>query len=492
MSELNIPISEELTVEGVSHFIQHDSRVVLDDKALQAIDRCYQFLLKKIAQKNETYYGINTGFGALCSTRIEEDELETLQENLLMSHACGMGEPVPDAVVRLMLLFKIKSLSLGYSGVNPETVQRLVALLNAGCLPRVYKQGSLGASGDLAPLAHLCLPLIGRGQIGNEPASDVLTRLNLNPLKLGPKEGLALINGTQFMTAYGMYALILSKKLSRWADKIAAISIEAFDCRPEPFHPLIQSIRNQTGQIACAANLSALLNDSRLMQEPKQQVQDPYSFRCIPQVHGATLDVIHRVEEIFTREINAVTDNPNVFAEEDLILSGGNFHGQVLALHADFLAMAMAELGSISERRIFKLIAGERGLPPFLTPEPGLHSGFMITQYTAASVVSLNKQLCTPASVDSIVSSNGQEDHVSMGANAMLKLIRVVENVRKVLAIELFTACQALEFRGLEHCSSSSKDVHKRLRNFVPFLETDAEMSPFMHRTEEFISANDC
>ncbi len=484
----SINISEPLTLESVSQFISQRQTVIIDQAAIERIQRSHDYLIDKISEPGAVFYGINTGFGSLCDTRISDNDLVQLQENLLMSHACGMGEQAPDEVVRLMLLFKIKSLSLGYSGVKVETVQRLATFLNLNLLPEVFKQGSLGASGDLAPLAHLCLPLIGKGKINNQPALDVLKKHQLQPLILGPKEGLALINGTQFMTAFGVYSLLLSKKISHWANRVAAISLEAFDCKKEPFLPQIHEIRKQKGQIETAQIISELLVDSHIIHTEKNQVQDPYSFRCIPQVHGASRDVIEQVEKIFVNEINAVTDNPNIFVEDDLILSGGNFHGQVLALHADFLAMGMAELGNISERRIYKLISGERNLPVFLTPNPGLHSGFMITQYTAASVVSLNKQLCTPASVDSIVSSNGQEDHVSMGANAMLKLIRVVENVRKVIAIELFTACQALEFRGVSMSASASQTVVNKVRQTIPFIQLDTEMSPYMFEAERIIN----
>jgi len=487
----NINISELLTLDSVSDFITQNQIITIDANALNEINKCHDYLLSKIAIPNSVYYGINTGFGSLCNTQISEVDLNKLQENLLMSHACGMGEAVNEEVVRLMLLFKIKSLSLGYSGVRSETVQRLADFINLGLLPFVYKQGSLGASGDLAPLAHLTLPLIGKGKINNKPAKEVLAQNNLKPIILGPKEGLALINGTQFMTAYGIHCLILAKKISRMSDKIAAMSLEAFDCSLEPFSPQIHAIRKQKGQIETAKNILNLLADSKLMNADKIHVQDPYSFRCIPQVHGATLEVIEQFEKIFVNEINAVTDNPNIFVEEDLILSGGNFHGQILALHADFLAIGIAELASISERRIYKLISGERGLPVFLTPNPGLHSGFMITQYTAASIVSLNKQLCSPASVDSIVSSNGQEDHVSMGANAVLKLIRIVENVRKVLAIELFVACQALEFRNVMHSSKASQLLFKTVREKIPFIAEDTEMSDFMQIAEGIIEAEE-
>ena len=481
-------ISNPLTTEFVNDFLNGDFTIQIDEEAFHAIEKCHNYLLKKIAEPGALYYGINTGFGSLCDTQINHDDLHQLQENLLMSHACGMGETVPDDVVRLMLLFKIKSLSLGYSGVKTETVQRLTDMLNNGLYPLVYKQGSLGASGDLAPLAHLCLPLIGKGKIGTTPTKEVLASYNWKPVELGPKEGLALINGTQFMTAYGMYSLNLAKKLLVWADYISAISLEAYDALIAPFSHQIHDVRKQPGQIKVAANISTILADSKIVTADKNHVQDPYSFRCIPQVHGAILDVVNQVEQVFINEINAVTDNPNIFVDDDLILSGGNFHGEPLAFQADFLAIAMSELANISERRIFNLISGERGLPKFLTPNPGLNSGFMIPQYTAASVVSLNKQLCTPSSVDSIVSSNGQEDHVSMGANGMLKLIRVVENVRKVLAIELFTACQALEFRGTNLAASKTLKVVNLLREEVPFIQVDTEMHEWMAYAETLIN----
>ena len=485
---ITINISEPLTLESVSDFITQNQKVNIDKPAFEAIKKCNKYLLHKINVPGFVYYGINTGFGSLCDTQISSADLEKLQENLLMSHACGMGDQVPDDVVKLMLLFKIKSLSLGYSGVKNETVQRLTDFLNLGLFPFVYKQGSLGASGDLAPLAHLCLPLIGKGNIGNNPSLEVLFKNNLKPIVLGPKEGLALINGTQFMTAYGIYSLLLAKKLSRWAEKIAAISLEAFDCHTQPFLPQIHEVRNQKGQIETAKIITELLRGSKIMDSEKDSVQDPYSFRCIPQVHGATRDVLAQVETIFINEINAVTDNPNIFPDDDLIISGGNFHGQILALHADFLAIAITELAGISERRTYKLISGERGLPAFLTPNPGLNSGFMIPQYTAASIVSLNKQLCTPASVDSIMSSNGQEDHVSMGANAVLKLIKIVENVRKVLAIELFTACQALEFRDIKLSSQASQKLLKTVREKIPFITEDTEMAAFMFEAEMLLN----
>ncbi|MCC6721186.1 MAG: histidine ammonia-lyase [Bacteroidia bacterium] len=482
-----ISISNQLTLQSVSDFLSKKQKIVIDQAAKKSIEKCNKFLIKKIKAENSLYYGINTGFGSLCNTKISKEDIEQLQENLLKSHACGVGEKVPEDVVRLMILFKIKSLSMGYSGVKIDTVQRLADFNNLNLLPVVYKQGSLGASGDLAPLAHLSLPIIGKGNIGKYRSESVLKKYNLNNLKLGPKEGLALINGTQFMTAYGVYSLLLAYKLIKWANEIAAMSLQAFDCSIEPFLQPLHKIRKHEGQQIIADIIYKNLKNQSKNKKDKKYVQDPYSFRCVPQVHGATLDVISQVEKVFINEINSVTDNPNIFVEEDLILSGGNFHGQILALHADFLAMAIAELGNISERRTYKLISGERELPAFLTPEPGLNSGFMIPQYTAASIVSLNKQLCTPSSVDSIVSSNGQEDHVSMGANAMLKLIKIVQNTTKVLAIELFTSSQALEFRDINKCSKNTIELHKLIRQHIPFIKSDCEMYDYINIAEQII-----
>lgn len=449
----------------------------VSDETMRTIDQCRQFLDQKIGAGDALFYGINTGFGFLQNVKIDHDQLHDLQLNLLRSHACGMGEEVPPAIVKLMILLKVKSLSFGHSGVQTATVQRLVDMYNHDVLPVIYMQGSLGASGDLAPLSHMSLPLIGEGEVWYKgeriPAANALQQLGWAPIALQSKEGLALINGTQFMSAFGMHNLVKSARLLHWADFIAAISFDAFGCVTQPLHHRIHEVRNQPGQIAVAARLSRWLDDSPLAAEPKKQVQDPYSFRCVPQVHGATRDAFEYVQQVFLREINAVTDNPNIFPEDDLIVSGGNFHGQPLAISLDFLSIAMAEIGNISERRTYQLISGQHGLPLFLIKQPGLHSGFMIPQYTAAGIVSENKQLCTPASVDSISSSNNQEDHVSMGANAATKCFRVVNNVEKVLAIELLTAVQALEFRRPLQSSPIIEQVVAAFREKVSFNEAD-------------------
>ncbi len=468
-------LPNHLSIEDLPHFLAED-QIQLSDDAADRINANRAFLDAKL-QKGETFYGINTGFGSLCNVRIAPEELSQLQENLVRSHACGMGDEVPEEIVRLMLLLKIHGLSQGYSGVRTAVVERLAQFYSLGITPVIYELGSLGASGDLAPLAHLSLPLFGAGEVrmaGEKiSAEEALRRAGLEPLPLAAKEGLALLNGTQFMSGYGCWALLTARRLSQWADVIAALSAEAFDAKKEPYRAPLHRVRPHPGQVETAAQMMRLLQGSELQEKEKVQVQDPYSFRCVPQVHGATKDVLETVARVLEIEINSVTDNPIVFHDEDAILSGGNFHGQPLALHLDFLAIAMAELANISERRTYLLVSGQRGLPPFLAPDAGLNSGFMIAQYTAAAIVSQNKGLCTPASVDSIVSSNGQEDHVSMGANAATKLRRVLQNVQRVLGIELLTAAQALEFRRPGKSSPALERVYDLVRSQIPFMDKD-------------------
>ncbi|HMZ46052.1 MAG TPA: histidine ammonia-lyase [Chitinophagaceae bacterium] len=480
-----------LSFDEVKQFITQNSTIAISNQSIQLVLKCRNFLDEKMANNNALFYGINTGFGFLQNVKIDANQIEQLQYNLLMSHACGMGNEVPTHIVRLMLLLKIKSLSYGNSGVQLNTINALATLCNNNILPIVFMQGSLGASGDLAPLSHLCLPLIGMGevQIENEKfaTKDILNKLGFNPVALKSKEGLALINGTQFMSAYGMYCLYKAERLLRLADIIAAISFDAFNCVKEPLHPAIHHVRKHKGQVATAASLRKLLEGSEISNQPKKQVQDAYSFRCIPQVHGASKDVFENVLEVFLTEINSVTDNPNVFPDEDLIVSGGNFHGQPLALRLDFLSIAMSEIGNISERRTYQLISGLRELPAFLVNSPGLNSGFMIPQYTAAGIVSENKQLCTPASVDSISSSNNQEDHVSMGANAATKCMRVVDNVERVLAIELLTAAQALDFRRPAKTSPILEKFVAAFREKVSFNEQDRILHTDMIAAVEFL-----
>ena len=480
-----------LTFQQVKNLLQYKQLVSITFAAHEAILKCRQYLDKKLDESDELYYGINTGFGFLQNVHIDKDQMRTLQSNLLLSHACGMGEEVPAEIVKLMIMLKIKSLSYGYSGIGIEVVKRLMDMHNNDVLPVIYTQGSLGASGDLAPLSHMSLPLIGLGEVRVEgkkmTAAEALPNLGWQPVDLQSKEGLALINGTQFMTAYGMSNLVNSERLIEWANVIAAISFDAFDGNKDSLVEKLHSIRDHSGQVFVAAEIRALLEGSEILLHDKKDVQDPYSFRCMPQVHGATKDTFDFVLNTFLKEINSVTDNPNIFPDEDLILSGGNFHGQPLALGLDYLAIAMSELANISERRTYQLLSGQRGLPLFLVKSPGLNSGLMIPQYTAAGIVSENKQLCTPASVDSISSSNNQEDHVSMGANAATKCFRVINNVEKVLAIELLTAIQAMEYRRPMRSSQVLEEVIAAFREKVSFNEADRFLHDDMMNTVEFM-----
>ena len=486
--------SEHLSLERINEIMDKGMTLVLSEQAEQAIIKCRKYLDSKMEDIGRPVYGVTTGFGSLCNVTIPEDQLSQLQYNLVVSHACGVGETVRPEIVKLMLLLKIQCLSYGHSGAQLITVQRLIDLFNNNILPVVYQQGSLGASGDLAPLAHLSLPLLGLGEViyKNEvvPSSKVLKEMGWAPIKLQSKEGLALLNGTQFMSAHAVWSLLQSHRLSLWADKIAVMSLEAFDGRIEAFYPQTHRLRRHRGQIETAERFMSLLEGSQLISMPKTHVQDPYSFRCIPQVHGAVKDNIRYVESVIDNEINSATDNPNVFPDEDMIISAGNFHGEPIAIPMDTLAIAISELANISERRIYKLISGQRGLPQFLAPESGLNSGFMIPQYTAASIVSQSKGLCHPASADSIPSSQGQEDHVSMGANAATKLVRVVENTERVLAIELFNAAQALDLRhkiAQKKSSSAIEDLLSSYRKEVPFLDRDAYMHPLIEKSVEFL-----
>jgi histidine ammonia-lyase len=471
--------------------IKDISKIKLSTLAIERIQKCRTYLDDKLSTNEDPIYGINTGFGYLQNVKVDKENLTQLQHNLLLSHACGTGQEVPLPIVKLMLLLKIQSLSYGHSAIALSTVNRLVDFYNNDILPVIYTQGSLGASGDLAPLAHLALPLIGEGEVWYKnnkiSTAELYAKLNWEPLTLQSKEGLALINGTQFMSAYGTYCLLNAQRFSAWADAIAAISIDAFNCRIDPFLNLSHIIRPHAGQVATAENIYNWLDGSELIAKKDKQTQDPYSFRCVPQVHGASKDSIHYIQSVFETEMNSVTDNPNVFPDEDLIISAGNFHGQPLALTLDFLGMALSELGSISERRTFQLISGTRGLPPFLVKNAGLNSGLMITQYTAASIASENKQLCTPASVDSIVSSNGQEDHVSMGANAATKCLRICENIERILSIELLTATQALELRRPEKSSVKIERLVSEYRRVVSFNEADRILSRDIKAGVEFM-----
>lgn len=478
------------SIEQVWEAVDGEVSVVLGDEARAAIAAAHAVVRARCAG-GEAVYGVNTGFGDLASVRIQDSDLAELQRRLVLSHACGVGDPVPPRIVRTMLLLKVLGLARGYSGVAVETVEVLLKFFTEDVLPVVPSQGSLGASGDLAPLAHLVLPLIGEGEVSSRgarrPASEVLDLWGLKPCVLGPKEGLALINGTQLMSAYAVEGIRRMARCAAAADALAALSLEAWHGRPEPFHEAIHRVRPHPGAAESARCVRAWLSGSRQQDEPRLQVQDPYSFRCVPQVHGASRDVLDHARRVIGRELCGVTDNPLVFPETGEILSGGNFHGQPLALTLEAMALATHEWSSISERRTFKLLAGRQGLPAFLAPEPGLNSGLMIPQYTAASLVSQNKHLCTPAAADTIDSSNGQEDHVSMGANSALKLWKILDNTEYVLAIELLTAAQAMDIRGLEGMAPALRRLHASFRTRVPFVREDVFLAPLLNAAVQWL-----
>ena len=483
--------SARLSLERIKEIIDNHEQLALSEESVTAIEKCRKYLDSKMEDIDRPIYGVTTGFGSLYNITIPAEDLSQLQPNLVMSHACGTGETVRPEIVKIMLLLKAQSLSYGHSGAQLVTVQRLVDMFNNDILPVVYQQGSLGASGDLAPLAHMCLPLIGLGEVLYKgkvrPSTEVWAEMGWEPIRLQSKEGLALLNGTQFMSAHAVWSILKAIRLSKWADLIGAMSLDAYDGRIEPFLPLTHLLRPHKGQIDTGKRFMEILEGSQLIRRPKEHVQDPYSFRCIPQVHGAVKDNIRYVESVIENEINSATDNPNVFPDEDMIISAGNFHGEPIAIPMDTLAIALSELANISERRIFRLISGQRDLPKFLVAKPGLNSGFMIPQYTAASIVSQNKGLCWPASCDSIPSSQGQEDHVSMGSNAATKLVRVADNVETVLAIELFNAAQALEFRRPSHTSALLERIFSDFREEVPFIENDTYMHPLIEAAVRFI-----
>ncbi|MDE7414122.1 MAG: histidine ammonia-lyase [Muribaculaceae bacterium] len=487
--------SSQLTYDLIEKILKDGTKLILSEEGRARIAHCRQFLDKKTDENTIPIYGVTTGFGSLCNKHISREDLTTLQENLVKSHSCSVGTQVDSVIVKLMLLLKAHALTMGFSGVQVVTVERIIDFYNNDTLPVVYDRGSLGASGDLAPLANLFLPLIGEGEMMCDgikyKSSDVLNRFGWKPIRLQSKEGLALLNGTQFMSANGIKALIDGWHLVNCFDMFGAMSLEAFDGRIEPFWDCIQQVRPHPGQIETGEIFRKLLEGSEIIRREKEHVQDPYSFRCIPQVHGAVKDAMHHVTEILHIEINSVTDNPTVFPDEDLVVSGGNFHGEPLALAFDYMGVALHELGNISERRVAQLILGNRGLPEFLVAKPGLNSGFMIPQYAAASMVSQNKMYAWPASCDSIVSSNGQEDLVSMGANAGTKLHKIVDNLKYIAAIELMNAAQGIDFRRPLKSSPAIEKVMKAYREHLPFVEDDVVMADYIAKTMEFLENYD-
>lgn len=486
--------AEHLTIDKIAEIIRGGYKIELSDDARQRIIHCREYLDKKVAESEVPIYGVTTGFGSLCKISISEDQLSQLQINLMMSHACGVGERVRNEIVKIMILLKVQSLSYGFSGSKLDTVERLINFFNNDIYPIVYQQGSVGASGDLVPLAHMCLPLCGLGEVeykGQIMSGEEMNRqMGWEPIRLGSKEGLALLNGTQNMSAHAVWSLINAKRLIEWGDKIAAMSFEAYDGRVEPFTLAVHTVRPHKGQIDTANKMRELLEGSEMTKQHKENVQDPYSFRCIPQVHGTVKDTFEYVSSVIDTEINSATDNPTVCPDEDLIISAGNFHGEPIALPMDFMAIALNELGSISERRTYKLVSGTRNLPSFLVAKPGVNSGFMIPQYTAAAIASQSKTLCMPSSADTIPTSQGQEDHVSMGANAATKLVRVVENTERILAIELFNAAQAMEFRRPLKSSPVIEKLHADFRKVVPFIDDDEVMYPHIANAVKFLQEN--
>lgn len=477
-------------VMSMASFIENETDITWDEDILQAISKNFEYLHHILDDTPDMIYGINTGFGSLCNIRIDEEELVELQRNLVISHACGTGDLVPKEICQWILLLKIKNFSLAHSAVSTELFSFLTNLYNQKVFPVIYQLGSLGASGDLAPLAHLSLPILGEGEVYYNgmisSSKEVLSKIGMSALSLQAKEGLALLNGTQFSQAYGCWSLVKAHKLLRLAIMISAASVEGFHCNMAPFNVLLHQVRPHPGQQFVAHQILNLLEGSDLPDIDKSSVQDPYAFRCIPQVLGASIDAFLYAKQVFDREVNSVTDNPTVFDKADLILSGGNFHAQPLALAMDFLAIALAEVGNISERRLYQLISGQRGLPVYLSHNPGKESGVMILQYTAASIVSQNKQLCTPASVDSIVSCNGQEDHVSMASNAGTKLYRLVQNLERVLAIECIAASQALSFRS-HAISPSLQPFIEEFRKSVPLIEKDRILHNDIEQAIQFL-----
>lgn len=486
--------TEKLTLNRIKEIIDNKMTLALSEEATSKIVKCRQYIDQKMETQKVPIYGVTTGFGSLCNISISKEQLSQLQKNLVMSHACGVGDEVPAEIVKLMLLLKAQNFCFGYSGAQLQTVQRLIDCYNDDIIPVVYQQGSLGASGDLCPLANLMLPaILGMGEAyykGKKcSAEEIYKAKGWQPIELQSKEGLALLNGTQFMSSYAVWSILKAKRLSKQADMILSLSLDAFDGRIEPFFDELHRVRPHKGQLQTAEAVRKYTEGSEIIKQHKEHVQDPYSFRCAPQVHGAAKDTFAYVASVIETEINSTTDNPIVLPDEDMIISGGHFHGEPLAMVLDFLAIALAELGSISERRTYQLVDAKRGLPSFLVAKPGLNSGFMIPQYTAAAIVSQTKQLCTPCSVDSITSSQNQEDLVSMGGNAATKCYRVAENVERVLAIELFNAAQAVEFRRPLKTSPFLENLLAEYRKTVNFVDIDQMMYTLIHASVEFLQS---
>ena len=472
---------ENLTIEDVVKVARYGYRVEIAEEAKRRVKAARE-VVDRFVDEGKVVYGITTGFGKFSDVVISKEETKKLQRNLIVSHACGVGDELPQEVVRAIMLLRANALSKGYSGVRLETLETLVEMLNKGVHPVIYEKGSLGASGDLAPLSHMVLVMIGEGEAyyNGERLSgkEALQRAGIKEIELVEKEGLALINGTQVMTAIGTLAVYDAIMLSKAADIVASLTVEALRGITDAYYYKVHNVRPQVGQQKCAQNLNRILEESRLTtRQGELRVQDAYTLRCIPQVHGASKDAIEYVKKVVEIEINSATDNPLIFADENRVISGGNFHGQPMALAMDFLGIAVSELADISERRIERLVNYQlNDLPAFLTKKGGLNSGFMIAQYTAASLVSENKVLAHPASVDSIPSSANQEDHVSMGTTAARKARSIIYNVNKVLGIEYLSACQAIDLRGMKELGRGTRVGYELLRKHIPTLDEDRIM----------------
>lgn len=482
-----------LTFEKIKNFIEDNSEVILTKTAKQNILKARK-LIDDWVEEGKVIYGVTTGFGEFANVKISKNKIEELQRNLIVSHSTGVGELLPPIIIKIMMLLRVNALAKGYSGIKLETLELLIKLINNNIIPAIPSQGSVGSSGDLAPLAHLVLTLIGKGkaqvfkQISNktisftklENSSSLLKKFSLQPIKLAAKEGLALINGTQMMTAFASFICIYAQNISKLADVSAALTHEALRCTDRAYDLRLHKLRPYEGQINTAKNMLALINKSQIRKSHllnDDRVQDSYSIRCIPQIHGASKDAINYVKSIVNTELNSVTDNPLIFPEDEDYIEGGNFHGQPLALAMDFMSIALSELANVSERRIERLVNGQlSNLPRFLTKEGGLNSGLMIAQYTAASLVSENKTLAHPASVDSIPTSANQEDHNSMGSIAARKCYSILQNVETVISIELLCASQGVEFLKPLKCGIGTNTAYHKIRNVVPPLEKDREI----------------
>ncbi|BFN37382.1 histidine ammonia-lyase [Fidelibacter multiformis] len=484
-----------LTLDDFKYYLQVRPEISLDESVITRLQEGRNYIEKQI-RHGKIMYGVNTGFGHLAQVRIPDEKLDELQVNLIRSHAAGVGPYIEEDIVRLMMLIKIQSLIQGFSGVRPRVVEQLVFFLNHDILPCIPSKGSVGASGDLAPLAHMTLPLLGEGKVmekgGERDAAEVLRALNREPLSLKAKEGLAIINGTQSMTAHGVMALIRTENILYSGELIFGLSLDAMKASLSPFHRAIHEAKGSPFNAACADRVRYYLQKSEINRshEHCDKVQDPYCFRCYPQVCGAVWEAYDHVKHILIREANGVSDNPLIFREDDLIVSGGNFHGESPALTMDYLAMAVSEIASIAERRIAELVDSHMSrLPAFLVEDSGVNSGFMIAHVTAAALVSENKGLATPASVDSIPTSANQEDHVSMGHRSARKLLEIIENTETVLAIEYLAAAEGIDYHRPLKSSPVLEKVHQRLRQDIPHLEKDRLMYEDIQKTLSIIKS---